>query len=680
MAASSQLDSYFNKIMSSERGEDVRDAIILAAKNLQKLSSNTSSLNGVPVEKFALSKDYLDYVVQIKGKAATEHDPEVVGLLSFDAIEDIQGEEGDAHYRTSDNVINSGNLYAILNRYIRPSLAYVIHYENDPESGTEDSKKAVMDYINSLYEAKKAITKALKSKGYIDPTDNKYVSLKPDLCKDMREFAQLIHKIGTGNPDLISGDTFSEQKEYVAGDGKAYSSFKVQCDDYFDTDTKFDENTTYTAAEGKLYPKTINVSVNTRSSVRSGVGGRTTGTGLDDLTVEGFIDSVTFTENGTYSAAEDFSAPGWLSVTTNVTVPDVSGRIFTVNFMYNGTSYGSTQVEAYGIARFSGEYPPAPEGQEFYKWEPAPIFVVSDMTCEAKFRGYSEDPEGTEIQDDWQTIVLNRGADYNIGDYKTLTIGEIDGYNYGALTFMKVADGEDSTTSTWVTKTRHNVRSGYSSEAIQWPSSPLRMFLNGKFVDDLLNGNTNCQLIAQAALPVTKRTLTAVKGTEIQFAEMESIDTFWVPSAREMVGKLDYTEAEEKRWKLFYNGKRPNGEYYYNWHSTGLVPEGIGYAAPYTYDGVTDSGYIDSYGKSYASDHGFPVCTLNIEEDWGGSPSTILRIKYNIIPSDITGYGDSFNTRTYGVSYNTNPGQWEFSVPSNNKNWAISNFKIGFCM
>lgn len=677
MPASSQLDSYFNKIMSSEKGEEVRDAIILAAKNLQKISSNTSSLNGVPAEKFALSKDYLDYIVKIDGKPATEFEPAVVGVLTFDAIEDIQGDEGDAHFRESNNLINSGNLYAILNNYIRPSLAYVIHYENDPESGVEDSKKAVMEYIDSLYEAKSAITKALKSKGYFDYESQKYVSLKPDLCKDMREFAQLIHKIGTGTPDLVSGGTFSEQKEYDAGDGKAYTSFKVQCDDYFDNDTQFNENKTYTAEDGKLYPKTISVSVNTRSSVRSGVGGRTTGTGKDDLTSEGYMESVTFVENGTYTAMEDFGAPGWLSVTTDVSVPDVSGMVFTVNFMYDGVSYGSTQVEAYGVARFNDTYPVHEDpNYEFAGWEPAPVFVVSDMTCEAKFKPKQES-SGEEIQDDWQTIVINRGADYKIGDYKTLTVGTIDGYNYGSMVFMKVAEGEDSTTSTWVTKTRHNVRSMYSGEAIQWPSSPLRNFLNGKFVEDLLNGNTNCQLIAQAALPVRKRTLSAIKGVDIHFAELESVDTFWVPSAREMIGMVDYSTVEEGRWKLYYNGQKLNGDYHYTWNYTGLVPN------TYNYDSVADGQYIEGSGKSYANDFAFPVCTLSSSEEWGGSPSTLLRIRYNFIPSNIAGYGDSFNTRTYGVSYSYNASnpdycRWEFN--GNPQNWAIGNFKIGFCM
>lgn len=677
--ASSQLDTFFNLITSSEKGEEVRDAIINAALNLQKLSSNTSSLNGIPAEKFALSKDYLDLIVKIKGKPATEHDPEVVGLLTYDEYSDL---EDDSHARSSENVINSGNLYAILENYIRPSLAYVIHYENDPESGTEDAKAAINAYIASLYEAKTAIIKAMKSKGYQDPTTFEYTSLKPQLCKDMREFAALIDKIGGGTPDLISGGTFSEQKTYEAGDGKAYSSFKVQCDDYFDTDTQFNESKTYTAASGKLFPKTINVSVNTRSSVSSGgVGGRTTGVSADDLTSDGFMSSVEITENG-YVDAAGMGTRGWLSITTNVHVPDVAGKIFTVTFMYNGKEYGSTQVEAYGIARFDGAYPVHEDpNYEFSGWQPAPVFVTSNMTCEASFRPIAESA-GSEIQDDWETIVINRGEPYNPGDYKTLTIGSIDGYNYGSMTFMKVAYGEDSTTSTWVTKTRHNIRSGYSSESIQWPSSPMRMFLNGKFIKDLSNGNTNCALIARAAVPVRKRTLTAInRSPKIIFAEMESVDTFWVPSAREMIGPVDYSEVEEYRWKAYYNQQHMSGTYY-GWDANWDIYANPNAHPPYSPDWIQEFNYIDSYGVNYCkafSTSSTPnACTISANQIiYEGN--TISDTLYDIIPSDTSGYGDSFSTRTYGVSYNKSTGKWEWNN-SSRSTWNLTNFKIGFCL
>ena len=398
------------------------------------------------------------------------------------------------------------------------------------------------------------------------------------------------------------------------------------------------------------------------------------------------MSSVEITENG-YVDAASMGVPGWLSITTNVKVPDVAGKIFTVTFMYDGVEYGSTQVEAYGIARFDGTYPVHEDpNYEFSGWTPPPVFVTSNMTCEASFKPIAENV-GSEIQDDWETIVINRGEPYNPGDYKTLTIGSIDGYNYGSMTFMKVASGEDSTTSTWVTKTRHNIRSGYSSEAIQWPSSPMRMFLNGKFIKDLSNGNTNCALIARAAVPVRKRTLTAIKEPRMLFADMESVDTFWVPSAREMIGPVDYSEVERYRWQGYYNMQTIEGDYIGdydrgNWtlrcHTSSSPP-----FSPYN---IHDLQYIDSYGvnycKHFTTSNNPNVCTISAtntfySDSYGTGNRRISATNYSITPSDPEGYGSAFSTRTYGVSF-ANDGQWAWAGSPGN--WGLTNFKIGFCM
>lgn len=673
--ASSQLETFFNQILNSEGGEEVRDAIINAARNLQKITSNTNSLNGVPAENFATSKEYLDYVTQIKGKAAVGHDPEIHGLFEFDTYEDIQD---DSYAITSENVMTSGNLYAILVNKIRPSLAYIMNYENDPEAAEPNSRAAIQAYIESLNEAKRAITKALKSKGYQDPETFVYKSLKPDEAKDFREFKDLIHKIGNGTPSLISGGTFTEQKEYEAGDGKAYTSFKIQCDDYIQNQS-FNENKTYTPDQGKLFPKTISVNVNTRSSVRTGIGGRTTGSGTDDMTDEGFMQNVEIVENGTWSAA-DMGANGWLSITTNVSVPDVTGKEFTVNWMCDGKSYGSSKVEAYGVARFDGDTdsitpPSGHEGETFWMWEPSPVFVVSDMTCEARFKPIQEEAVDREIDDDWATICSTRGAAYEIGEYKTLSIGNINGYNYGNITFQKVAEGEDSTTSTWVSKSVHSVRTGYGNEATQWPDSPLRAFLNGKFINDLNDGNTDCQLIAKMAIPVRKKTLTKFKNCSIIYSEMESVDTFWIPSAREMVGNLDYNSAYEVRGKFYFNGQYEDGTF---WEPTGHKATGLALANQFNFPSYEDSigewCFIDRFGKDYSLAYG--GCVLQLSNE---TPS---RYQFSVIPNDPTKYqktgsgGNSYSLRTFSVGI-TNSGLLTFG---GNGDYYIGRFPIGFCM
>ena len=675
--ASSQLDSYFDQIINSEGGEEVRDAIINAAKNLQKLSSNTYSLNGIPAENFATSKEYLEYYVRIKGKPAVGHDPKITGLFEFD---DFEAMEDDSYAVASENVMTSGNLYAILVNKIRPSLSYIMHYENDPQASDPNARSAIQAYIDSLYEAKRAITKALKSKGYQDPETFVYKSLKPDKAKDFREFAELIHKIGNGTPELISGGTFDKQKEYDAGDGRAYTSFKIQCDDFVQSET-FNENKTYSPDAGKLFAKTINVNVNTRSSVRSGVGGRTTGSGTSDITDDGFMQNIEIVENGTWSAA-DMGANGWLSITTNVSVPDVTGKEFTVNWMCDGKSYGSSKVEAYGVARFEGDTdsitpPSGHEGEEFWMWEPSPVFVVSDMTCEAKFKPRQEEAVDREIDDDWATICSTRGAAYEIGEYKTLSVGNINGYNYGNITFQKVAEGEDSTTSTWVSKSLHSVRTGYGNEATQWPDSSLRAFLNGKFINDLNDGNTDCQLVAKMAVPVRKKTLSKFKNCSILYSEMESIDTFWIPSAREMLGPINYDDAFEVRGKLYFNGEYEDGTF---WDPTGHKHTGLAFAGQYSppawEDAISEWCFIDKFGKDYATTaYGGCVLTTNLESS-EGKP---YRYQFVVTPNDPTKYqkaGLSYGLRTFSVGI-SNSGLLTFG---GNGDYYIGRFPIGFCM
>ena len=682
---SSDLQSYFNMITSSERGEDVRDAIVMAAKNLQKVAGNTNSLNGVDWTKFAPRSDYLAFRELLFGKPATSTEPEVKGLIQFD---DYTLLEDDEYAITSENLMNSGNMYAIVANYIRPSLATIMNFQSDPVATNPKAKEAIDIYIAYLNEAKNSIVANLKAKGYQDPVTSKYVSLKPEECEDMWDFVALIDKIGSGTPELTSG-SFSERKTYDAGDGRAYSHFTVNCTDYIQSQS-FNENITYTADDGKLFAKTINISVNSRGSSARG---RTTGSGVDDMTDDGYIKSYTLTENGHFDTMERLGAPGVLEFSTDVTVPDVSGQVFTVTWMNDGSAIGSpTQVEAYGIARYDG---PEPENEDpnlvFAGWDPAPVFVTSDLTCNATFKPLSH-AAGEEIKDDWIAIFANRGANYNIGDYKTMGIGVIDGYNYGNMVFMKVAEGEDSTTSTWITKSVHNARSGLNAnEAAQWPTSPLRMFLNGKFIEDLSHGNNNAQLLAKAATPVRKRTLTNIKDSNIVYAEMESIDTFWVPSAREMIGAIKYDEADAKRFKFIYNGlTADSNQYVYNWIATGLRPNGDRGSVPFmpnSTTGVYLGQYIDNYGQNYSRAFGDPACTLSAvqryQTDQHGN-NVATQVDFVITPSDPELYkstgGGGFHTRTYGVSYEVNGSTCAWSWSANPQNWNINQFRIGFCM
>ena len=118
--------------------------------------------------------------------------------------------------------------------------------------------------------------------------------------------------------------------------------------------------------------------------------------------------------------------------------------------------------------------------QYFKGWNPSPTNITRDTQCYPIFGDYII--QSGEIEDDWDTICAKKGADYPLGSYKSLVINSFPKHSYGGQGFSfypsydgdpiddflnisgegkqginsiatqmyKVAEGEDGSTSTWL--------------------------------------------------------------------------------------------------------------------------------------------------------------------------------------------------------------------------------------
>lgn len=531
----SDLESYYSTIRSAQKGEDVRDAIDNAATAMKKASVNAGSLGGYKPEYFAVAQTYLEW-----------YDQYITGKIGFDDISDLEDPD---YCINSENLVNSDNLYAILTKYVKPSFSAISHYENDPNAGKE-VYDAISSYLATFEKVKNDLKKAIVAKGVKVPKD--YI---------FRTFADLILTIDDSYPDLVTGETFDENKEYDAGknstQAKAYEDIHVELDldKYTVTGSGDENNKTYTPPAGKLF-SSFDVKVKTRSGSYAASKEATskrgkTADGEDILDENGLLKDALFEENNTTYTASDDGASGYSNFTVSIKEEDVGNQTFTVKFMNGADEVDSQEVIAYGTAYYNGEIPeseltdPDDSSKKFVCWVPSPTRVTSNMSCQAYYETPSEAIPG-EIPDTWEEIVSNRGANYPIGSYKTLDLGTLDGVNYGQLIMEKVAIGESSSTSTWLSKTCFTSVSSTIRLSTNWANSGARTFLNNKFLYMLASYDEG-KIIADAIVPVIKRTIVYASDRDSAITgEVITTDSIWVPSFGEMMdSELDAIKFKE---------------------------------------------------------------------------------------------------------------------------------------
>lgn len=321
--------------------------------------------------------------------------------------------------------------------------------------------------------------------------------------------------------------------------------------------------------------------------------------GWDRVEVEAQADLFhrVITANGDYDAEED-GHQGYSSVT--VAVPGGGGGgPFTVRFFADDhQTILKTQADVpyRGSASCTDLDGTVLNGLYFKGWNPSPTNVTENMNCYPVRGDYVIDPN--EIQDDWETICADCGAHYPLGSYKALVVNipkrpnadylEFNTVNAGkfyssrdvtndafpiAMHMVKVAEGEDGSTSTWLSTGVLPIfpywdggRGGYSGEGdkeirsaiIHWPhpspdvgtispdilldwmNSPIREYLNNYLITQLP------EILGATIKAVNKvsKSLNVVPysnpfPSNPVHVDKSSIDKIWIPSYKELYSFME---------------------------------------------------------------------------------------------------------------------------------------------
>lgn len=337
----------------------------------------------------------------------------------------------------------------------------------------------------------------------------------------------------------------------------------------------------------------------------------------------------TITANGEFYAADD-NVLGYSKVT--VAVPDGGGGgPYTVRFFdddHQTILKTDATVPYGGSASYTDLDGTVLNGLYFKGWNPAPINVKENMNCYPE-RGEYQISAG-EIEDSWETICALKGAGYPLGSFKTLHF-TVPAYTYDMVLpkkdgtsvqktvnvsakeilmhMVKVAEGEDGSTSTWLSNNalklpfpstsvlrmdlgmypyQTSVYGSYGSYINRdWDNCEARKYLQGKFFEAMP------QSLRDTIKPVTKyyKGVTSYTDNYPNKAYKSCIDTIWIPSTKEC-----YTMIGQER--------------VYDWsYPSECEPNGIDYTAVYTPtflpDGDTSSG-VYMVTRTIAS-NGYPI-------------------------------------------------------------------------
>lgn len=382
-----------------------------------------------------------------------------------------------------------------------------------------------------------------------------------------------LNAINRDNPVTVQGKTITANGTYTAEGGIAFNPVTVQVptggpDSYNFQDIEITENGEYQAEEENTYYDKVTVAVPQFAN---------------DLMEERKI-----TKNGEYEALLD-GYDGYAKVVVDVSGVDTD--TFTCTFVdENGTALRTVpNIPSGGWCSDNGLRPASSTGKAFQGWNPPPNNIRYNIICKPTY--YDPQTIVGEIPDDWATIVANKGEPYPIGSYKTLPLAisgnEIltvspdsyfdpgDGTIVSPISLsmvnpimMKVANGEDVSTSSWLSVqmgtpyqgpfTAAHVHDDYCLDSFRtswsgpglyggnyfiveevgkrfgWGTSALRYFLNGDFL------NLIPEIVRQAIVPVTKisSSIYSVDGHGVKEFDRfsETRDAIWIPSTRELVG------------------------------------------------------------------------------------------------------------------------------------------------
>ena len=298
----------------------------------------------------------------------------------------------------------------------------------------------------------------------------------------------------------------------------------------------------------------------------------------------------------------------------NNSIPDTGGP-FTVKFYDDDGVLIQTDanVPKYGTAHCTLLDGTIVNGLYFKGWNPSPSAVTRDLECYPVRGDYIIDIN--ETHDTWETICADDGAHYPLGTYKSLVInvparqaGDTpyvwntttgEKFNTGtglahgsfqvALDMVKVAEGEDGSTSSWlstglipINPTWYDGSPNFSSNVTayqcaanfteggsltytpvhtDWGNSVFREYLNNFFISQLP------AVVAAKVKEVTKEYASYVRcpihvwngGVGSNYGDAKvyksSLDKIWIPSAKELHSYF----SDKSSWGGFSGSEEPTG-------------------------------------------------------------------------------------------------------------------------
>lgn len=424
---------------------------------------------------------------------------------------------------------------------------------------------------------------------------------------------QCLNKINNDNPTQVKPLNVTANGTYSSDTGIAYNPVTVNVpaggsSGYSFKELVVDENGEYEPEEeNEMFNKvTVNV---------------------PQLATDIMQDTYEITENGEYDPLLD-GYDGYGKIVVNVQGGGGDGP-FLVEFYDTDhtTKLYSEYVEKFGNANFQGTLPVSGTGERFVGWNPSPLGVTRDLKCYPYFKDISYDP--TEIQDGWDTILMNRGAGYPIGAHKFLAYGatwtadEIKTYinpSYAGdsvavnlyMMMYKVAEGEGGTTSSWLSS-RVSFSNNYIPQFASWgevaDNRGIRGALNNCFFNHMADG------FKATIKPVTKYTL----DTHNMIIPTE--DKIWIAGIKE-VGTYK-TGYDETGYYDYINQNTWSDSNTY-WTNVQKLASSMGYVMDY---GNNDRNLALNFIKDYQNNYGLTATRDSFDKT--GSPYNFVRGYYS---------------------------------------------------
>lgn len=401
---------------------------------------------------------------------------------------------------------------------------------------------------------------------------------------------QCLNKINSDNPTKTKPLNVTANGTYTSDTGYAYNPVTVNVPSGGSSSYTFEE--LEVTENGEYEPEEENVMFN-------------------KVTVEvpqfakDLMESFTITQNGEYEALLD-GYDGYAKVIVNVNEATGDGP-FTVQFYDAEKRLIATEtVNKYGSASCRLLDGTEIGGQYYKGWNPSPTNVTRDLKCYPIYGDYIINPG--EISDSWETIVADGGAHYDIGAFKSIVfdvpattiehyVKEGFYYDYNgihyiptnafsvAMDVVKVAEGEDGSSSTWLSTGCINpvINSVYGIPGVygytmgtdgnrpvyylgngfaQIAYKPYSIFYNQDWSNSIIREFLNSYFLYYLPLPLqtaikqvnkSYRGINTSSGSDLTLVEKTSLDKLWVPSIKELYSQITSNVNPDKQLSGFSN-------------------------------------------------------------------------------------------------------------------------------